>query len=130
MQSYVKVHMYSYVNIHMYSYVDIHMYSYVDTHVLRCRHIHALICRHIHALIYKHTHALTCKHTHSLMQTCTYTQDLKKIFFLGCRGMPGQEVRSGWVGGWVREHPHRDRGRRDGIGGSEGETWRGKTFEI
>jgi hypothetical protein len=26
-----------------------------------------------------------------------------------CRGMPGQEGRSGWVGRWVGEHPHRGR---------------------
>jgi hypothetical protein len=34
-----------------------------------------------------------------------------------CRGMPGQEDGSGWVG----EHTHRGRGRRDSIGGF----WRG-----
>jgi hypothetical protein len=34
-----------------------------------------------------------------------------------CRGMPGREDGSGWVCGWVGEHPQRGRGRRDGIGG-------------
>ena len=28
------------------------------------------------------------------------------------------------VGGWVREHPHRGRGKRDGIGVSKGEIWK------
>jgi hypothetical protein len=39
-----------------------------------------------------------------------------------CRGMPGWEDGSGWVG----EHPHRSR-KGGGIGGSKGETWK---FEI
>ena len=30
-----------------------------------------------------------------------------------CRGIEGREA---GVGGWVEEHPHRSRGRRDGIG--------------
>jgi hypothetical protein len=30
-----------------------------------------------------------------------------------CRGTEGGEV---GVGGWVEEHPHRSRGREDGIG--------------
>jgi hypothetical protein len=34
-----------------------------------------------------------------------------------CRGMPGWEGGSGWVGGWVREHPHRGRVCGDRIGG-------------
>jgi len=33
-----------------------------------------------------------------------------------CRGMSGQGGNKG-VGGWVEEHPHRRRGRGDGIGG-------------
>ena len=31
-----------------------------------------------------------------------------------CRGIEGGDV---GVGGWVGEHPHRSRGREDGIGG-------------
>ena len=31
-----------------------------------------------------------------------------------CRGIEGREVGEG---GWVEEHPHRSRGREDGIGG-------------
>ena len=30
-----------------------------------------------------------------------------------CRGIKGREV---GVGGWVEEHPHRSRGREDGMG--------------
>ena len=33
-----------------------------------------------------------------------------------CRGMPVRGVRCGWVKGWAREHPHRSRGRGNGIG--------------
>ena len=29
------------------------------------------------------------------------------------------------VGGWVREHPHRSRGRKDGMGGCRGGTGEG-----
>jgi hypothetical protein len=42
--------------------------------------------------------------------------------------MPGQGGRSGWVGGWVGEHPHRSRGRGYEIGGFQGETREGVTF--
>jgi hypothetical protein len=34
------------------------------------------------------------------------------------------------MGGWVEEHPHRSRGREDGIGGFMGEPGKGKTFEM
>jgi hypothetical protein len=34
-----------------------------------------------------------------------------------CREIEGGEV---GVGGWVEEHPHRSRGREDGIGGFQG----------
>jgi hypothetical protein len=30
----------------------------------------------------------------------------------------------------VREHLHKGRRKRDGIGVSEGETWKGKKFEM
>ena len=45
-----------------------------------------------------------------------------------CRGIEGGEV---GVGGWVEEHPHRSRGREDGIGGFWEWEKRGKgiTFE-
>jgi hypothetical protein len=39
-----------------------------------------------------------------------------------CRGIEGREV---GVGGWVEEHPHRSRGREDGIGG----LWEGRNWE-
>jgi hypothetical protein len=32
------------------------------------------------------------------------------------------------VGGWMGEHPHRGRGGKDGMGASEGETWKGKNI--
>jgi hypothetical protein len=35
-----------------------------------------------------------------------------------CRGIEGGEL---GVGGWVEEHPHRSRGREDGIGDSRRE---------
>jgi hypothetical protein len=41
-----------------------------------------------------------------------------------CRGMPGQEDGSGWVG----EHPHRGRGKGDGMGVFKGETWKGENI--
>jgi hypothetical protein len=46
-----------------------------------------------------------------------------------CRGIEGGEV---GVGGWVEEHPHRSRGREDGIGDSEkgGKLGKGKTLEM
>jgi hypothetical protein len=45
------------------------------------------------------------------------------------RGIEGGEVE---VGGWVEEHPHRSRARRDGIGGFwEGvKPGKGITFEV
>ena len=44
-----------------------------------------------------------------------------------CRVMPGWEGRSGWV----VDHPHRGRGRRDGIGGFQrGDLKKEITFEI
>jgi hypothetical protein len=46
---------------------------------------------------------------------------------LQCRGMPGQEDGSVWVG----EHPHRGRGREDGIGGfRRGDLERGKHLKC
>ena len=39
-----------------------------------------------------------------------------------CRGIEGGKVE---VGGWVEEHPHRSRGREDGIGG----LWEGRNWE-
>jgi hypothetical protein len=41
-----------------------------------------------------------------------------------CRRMPGKEDRSGWVGG----HPHRGKGRENGLGVSEGEIWKGENI--
>jgi hypothetical protein len=35
-----------------------------------------------------------------------------------CKGMPGQGKVG--VGGWVGEHPHRSRGKEEGIGGVSG----------
>jgi hypothetical protein len=32
----------------------------------------------------------------------------------------GNESREMGMGGWVEEHPHRSRGRKDGIGGFQG----------
>jgi hypothetical protein len=46
------------------------------------------------------------------------------------RGIEGKEV---GVGGWVEEHPHRSRGREDGIGGFQegvGKPGKGITFEM
>jgi hypothetical protein len=44
-----------------------------------------------------------------------------------CRGMPGWEDGSGWV----REHPHRGRGRGDGIGDfRRGDLERGKILKC
>jgi hypothetical protein len=40
-----------------------------------------------------------------------------------CRGIKDREV---GVGRWVEEHPHRSRGREDGIGGF----WEGENQEI
>jgi hypothetical protein len=34
------------------------------------------------------------------------------------------------VGGWVEEHPHRSRGREDGLGGLGGCLGKGITFEM
>jgi hypothetical protein len=45
-----------------------------------------------------------------------------------CRVMPGWENGSS---GWVEKHPHRGRGRRDGVGGVlKGSPGKGKTFQI
>jgi hypothetical protein len=46
-----------------------------------------------------------------------------------CRGIEGREVE---VGGWVEEHPHRSRGRKDRIGcfWEGGNTGKGVTFEM
>ena len=44
---------------------------------------------------------------------------------LQCRGMPGQ---GGGGGGWVGEHPHRSRGRRDMIEGCRGEMGKGENI--
>ena len=45
-----------------------------------------------------------------------------------CRGIEGGEV---GVGGWVEEHSHRSRGRKDGMGVSgRGEPGKGIAFEI
>jgi hypothetical protein len=41
------------------------------------------------------------------------------------RGIEGREV---GVGGWVKEHPHRNRGREDGIGGFQGEGGKGDSI--
>ena len=48
---------------------------------------------------------------------------------LQCRGTEGREV---GVDRWVEEHPHRSRGREDGIGGfrEEGKPGKGITFEM
>jgi hypothetical protein len=46
---------------------------------------------------------------------------------LQCRGTEGREVE---VGGWVEEHPHRSRGREDGIRGFQEEDRKGVTFEM
>jgi hypothetical protein len=37
-----------------------------------------------------------------------------RVFIPQCRVMPGGKA---GVGGWVGEHPHKDRGRGNGIGG-------------
>jgi hypothetical protein len=40
----------------------------------------------------------------------------------------GREVE---VSGWMGEHPHRSRGKEDGIGVSRGKTWQGDiAFEM
>ena len=46
-----------------------------------------------------------------------------------CRGIEGREV---GVGGWVEEHPHRSRGREDGIGcfWEGGKLGKGITIEM
>ena len=48
-----------------------------------------------------------------------------------CRGIEGREV---GVGRWVLKHPHRRRGRGDGLGGSHasvgGKQGKGVTFEM
>ena len=46
-----------------------------------------------------------------------------------CRGIEGREA---GVGGWMEEYPHRNRGRRDGIGGFQKGKKPGKgiTFEM
>jgi hypothetical protein len=46
-----------------------------------------------------------------------------------CRGI---ESREAGVGGWVEEHPHRSRGREDGIGcfWEGGKPGKGITFEM
>lgn len=41
--------------------------------------------------------------------------------------MPGQEIKSGWVG---REHPHRGRGGEMGWGFSKRRAGKGKAFEM
>jgi hypothetical protein len=43
-----------------------------------------------------------------------------------CRGMPGQEDGSGWVG----EHPHRGGGGGRDRGFPKGRPGKGKTFEM
>jgi hypothetical protein len=46
-----------------------------------------------------------------------------------CRGIEGGKV---GVGGWVEEHPHRSRGKEDGIGcfRKGGKPGKGITFEM
>ena len=44
-----------------------------------------------------------------------------------CRGIEGGEV---GVCGWVKEHPHRSRGREDGIWGFQEKGKQGITFEM
>ena len=48
----------------------------------------------------------------------------------GPKGVEECQCRKLGVGGWVGEHPHRGRGRRDGMGVSEGRPGKGKTFEM
>ena len=52
--------------------------------------------------------------------------------FDGCPSIG--ESRAGrweWMGGWVEEHPHRSRGREDGMGSSgRGEPGKGITFKM
>jgi hypothetical protein len=42
----------------------------------------------------------------------------------------GRRWVGGWVGGWVEEHPHRSRGREDGIEGLGWGPGKGITFEM
>jgi len=46
-----------------------------------------------------------------------------------CKGMSGQGGGRVWMGGWVREHPHRSRGRGDS-GCLEEKPGKGITFKM
>ena len=55
--------------------------------------------------------------------------NLRIIGIEECRGIKGREV---GVSGWVKEYPHRSRGREDGIGCFQegGKLGKGITFEM